>query len=67
MSRFNRFGLTTVNHAEGIRAVINRPLIAAAKGKAAVANIEELDISAEPIGMDRNKNRIWTFDSKSIL
>jgi hypothetical protein len=60
-----------VGHSEVIRAVINREFkITGAAAKKEAKGIPELVpqdqfVKLEPLGHDRDKNRIWSIDSKS--
>jgi hypothetical protein len=51
-----------VTHAETIRAIINADNnVSSSKAQKAVT-VPEGGTKVEPIGMDRNKNRIWHLD-----
>ncbi|EIW67671.1 hypothetical protein TREMEDRAFT_14561, partial [Tremella mesenterica DSM 1558] len=55
-------------HADNIRTIINRKYRIGETGrKKAEPHIEEADILIEPLGLDRNKNRIWSLDSSGRL
>jgi hypothetical protein len=55
----------TVTHAETIRAIINADNnVSSSKAQKAVT-VPEGGTKVEPIGVDRNKNRIWHLDCES--
>jgi hypothetical protein len=62
-----------VVHSEVIKGAINKeakiPGTAAKKEAKGIPELvpDGVFVKVEPLGHDRDKNRIWSFDSKSIL
>ncbi|KAK4684593.1 hypothetical protein P7C73_g5580, partial [Tremellales sp. Uapishka_1] len=58
----------SVSHAEAIRNIVNTEFkVGISNAKRAPADLAENSILTEPLGNDRDKNRIWAFDASGRI
>lgn len=52
--------------SDPIRSIINRAnKVSESKGRKIGEQVVDMEILTEPLGQDRDKNRIWSFDGRS--